>query len=232
MDGLIERRFDHVISLCGKAREVCPEFPERPCRVHWSVPDPALAADTDQASHPAFQRTAGDIATRICYLLPPCADTGGPAMTTLNQFASVRYIVDDVQAGIDFYITHLGFTLHTSAAAAFADITRGSLRLLLSGPVSSGARAAPDDATAPGRNRIHLIVDDPDNEIYRLRAAGLSFRSNVVAGPGGCQILISDPAGNLIELFQPARPPTATSRHRGGPSPARFVEGQRRGGPS
>lgn len=126
-------------------------------------------------------------------------------MTTNDELASVRYIVDDVQAAIDFYTTHLGFTLRTSAAPAFADVTRGHLRLLLSGAASSGARATPDDATTAGRNRIHLILNDLDSEIDRLRAAGLTFRSDVVSGPGGRQILITDPAGNLIELFQPAR---------------------------
>ncbi|MBO4274702.1 VOC family protein, partial [Microbispora triticiradicis] len=84
------------------------------------------------------------------------------------------------------------------------DATRGPLRLLLSGPTSSGARATPADAKAAGRNRVHLIVDDLDAEIARLRAAGLPFRSDVVTGPGGRQILLADPAGNLIELFQPA----------------------------
>ncbi|MFG1709811.1 VOC family protein [Nonomuraea sp. M3C6] len=128
-------------------------------------------------------------------------------MTPPDQFASVRYIVDDVQAAIDFYTTHLGFALHTSAAPAFADVTRGPLRLLLSGPASSGARATPADATAGGRNRIHLIVDDLDAEIGRLRTAGLAFRSDVVAGPGGRQVLLTDPAGNLIELFEPAYRP-------------------------
>src|SRR5215216_2934701 len=132
-------------------------------------------------------------------------------MTAPDEFASVRYIVDDVQAAIDFYTKHLGFSLHTSAAPAFADVVRGPLRLLLSGPASSGARATPDDATTAGRNRIHLIVDDLDAEIDRLRSTGLSFRSDVVAGPGGRQILLTDPAGNLIELFQPAhRPGTPT----------------------
>ena len=117
---------------------------------------------------------------------------------------SVRYIVDDVQAAIDFYTNHLGFTLRTAHLPAFADVTRGSLRLLLSGPTSSGARATPSDSAAAGRNRIHLIVDDIDAEIERLRNAGLSFRSDVVEGPGGRQILLADPAGNLVELFTPA----------------------------
>jgi catechol 2,3-dioxygenase-like lactoylglutathione lyase family enzyme len=125
-------------------------------------------------------------------------------VTTIDQYASVRYLVDDVQGAIDFYTTHLGFTLNTSAAPAFADVVRGPLRLLLSGPASSGARATPDDATPAGRNRIHLVVSDLDAETARLRDAGLSFRSDVVAGPGGRQILLADPAGNLIELFQPA----------------------------
>ncbi|MBY9075321.1 VOC family protein [Nocardioides sp. WL0053] len=118
--------------------------------------------------------------------------------------ASVRYIVDDVQAAIDFYTNHLGFTVRTARLPAFADVTRGPLRLLLSGPTSSGARATPSDAATAGRNPVHLIVDDLDAEIERLRAAGLSFRSNVVEGPGGRQILLADPAGNLIELFTPA----------------------------
>jgi catechol 2,3-dioxygenase-like lactoylglutathione lyase family enzyme len=125
-------------------------------------------------------------------------------VTTPDELASVRYIVDDVPAAIDFYTTHLGFTLHTNTAPAFADVVRGPLRLLLSGPASSGARATPDDYTAAGRNRIHLIVNDLDAEIDRLRTAGLSFRSDVIAGPGGRQILLTDPADNLIELFEPA----------------------------
>jgi len=124
-------------------------------------------------------------------------------MTATDQQASFRYLVDDVQAAADFYTSHLGFTLNMNAAPAIAQVTRGPLRLLLSGPTTSGARATPDDMKIAGRNRIHLIVDDLDAEIDRLRGEGLSFRSDLVKGPGGRQILITDPAGNLIELFQP-----------------------------
>jgi len=125
-------------------------------------------------------------------------------VTAPDQYASVRYVVDDVEAAIDFYTTHLDFRLNTDARPAFADVVRGPLRLLLSGPASSGARATPDDAATAGRNRINLVVDDLDAEIARYRDAGLSFRSDVVAGPGGRQVLLADPAGNLIELFQPS----------------------------
>jgi catechol 2,3-dioxygenase-like lactoylglutathione lyase family enzyme len=128
-------------------------------------------------------------------------------VTAPEEYASVRYLVTDVQAAIDFYTTHLGFTLNTSAAPAFADVVRGPLRLLLSGPTSSGARATPDDVATAGRNRIHLVVDDLDAEIARLQGTRQAFRSDVVTGPGGRQILLADPDGNLIELFQPARRP-------------------------
>lgn len=121
-----------------------------------------------------------------------------------HRYAGVRYVVDDVQAAIDFYTGHLGFAVNIDAAPAFADVIRGPLRLLLSGPMSSGARATPAESGTAGRNRIHLIVDDLDAEIARLRGAGLPFRSDLIAGPGGRQILLADPAGNLIELFQPA----------------------------
>lgn len=124
-------------------------------------------------------------------------------MTTPDQYASVRYIVDDVQAAVDFYTTHLGFTVNISAAPAFADVIRGPLRVLLSGPASSGAKATPEDSATAGRNRIHLIVDDLDAEVARLRDAGLTFRTDAVGGPGGRQALLADPAGNLIELYQP-----------------------------
>ena len=118
----------------------------------------------------------------------------------------VRYLVDDVQAAIDFYTTHLGFTLGTAYLPAFADVRRGNLRLLLSGPASSAGRPMPDGRVpGPGGwNRIHLLVDDIEAEVARLRAAGLPFRNDIVKGPGGQQILLEDPSGNPIELFQPA----------------------------
>ena len=118
----------------------------------------------------------------------------------------VRYMVDDVAAAMHFYTTHLGFTLLTSQVPAFADVKRGNLRVLLSGPTSSAGRPMPDGRQpGPGGwNRIHLLVADIDAEVARLRGAGVSFRNDVVPGPGGKQILVEDPSGNLIELFQPA----------------------------
>ena len=123
-----------------------------------------------------------------------------------EDLVSVRYMVDDVDAAVDFYTSHLGFTVGWSAAPAFAEVIRGRLRLLLSGPTSSAGRAMPDGRTpAPGGwNRIHLIVDDIAAEVERLRGAGLTFRNDIVTGPGGQQILLEDPAGNPVELFQPA----------------------------
>jgi catechol 2,3-dioxygenase-like lactoylglutathione lyase family enzyme len=127
-----------------------------------------------------------------------------------DEYVSVRYIVNDVQKAIDFYTTHLGFTVNTSAAPAFAEVIRGRLRLLLSGPASSGARATPADSATAGRNRIHLAVDDLDAAVAPLRNVGLRFRSDLVSGPGGRQILLADPDDNLIELFQPADRPRTT----------------------
>jgi len=125
-----------------------------------------------------------------------------------DDTVNVRYLVDDVQAAIDFYTGHLGFSLISNMAPAFADVRRGALRLLLSGPTSSAGRPMPDGRTpGPGGwNRIHLIVDDIAAEVARLRAAGVEFRSDVVSGPGGRQIVLDDPAGNPVELFQPASP--------------------------
>lgn len=127
-------------------------------------------------------------------------------MTTTEQYVSVRYIVDDVAAAVDFYTTRLGFSVGTSAMPAFADVRRGRLRLLLSGPGSSGVRATPQDAAAPGRNRVQLVVADVAVEADRLRAAGVPLGSDVVSGPGGRQVLVVDPAGNLVEIFEPAGP--------------------------
>ena len=121
--------------------------------------------------------------------------------------ANVRYMVHDVEAAIAFYTTHLGFKVLSSAAPAFADVVRGDLRLLLSGPTSSAGRPMPDGRQPEpgGWNRMHFIVDDLASEVARLRAAGVRFRNDVVKGPGGSQILLDDPSGNPIELFQPAR---------------------------
>jgi catechol 2,3-dioxygenase-like lactoylglutathione lyase family enzyme len=123
--------------------------------------------------------------------------------TTIN----VRYMVDDVAAALDFYTTHFGFTVGISAAPAFADVTRGNLRLLLSGPASSAGRPMADgERPGPGGwNRIHFLTDDLAADVERLRAEGVSFRNDMVTGPGGSQILAVDPAGNLIEIFQPAQ---------------------------
>ena len=126
-------------------------------------------------------------------------------MATVN----VRYMVDDVEAAVSFYTTHLGFTLLSSAAPAFADVSRGDLRLLLSGATSSAGRAMPDGRRpGPGGwNRIQLIVDDIGAEVARLRGQGQRFRNDVISGPGGSQILLEDPSGNVIELFQPRKRP-------------------------
>ena len=126
-------------------------------------------------------------------------------MTEPNEMVNVRYMVDDVQASIDFYTKHLGCELRMSAVPAFADVTRGNLRLLLSGPASSAGRPMPNgDRPRPGGwNRIHIIVDDIEAEVARLRQAGLTFRNDVITGPGGSQILLEDPSGNVVELFQP-----------------------------
>ena len=123
-----------------------------------------------------------------------------------DEFVNVRYMVDDVERAVAFYTTHFGFTVRSSAAPAFADVVRGHLRLLLSGPKSSAGRPMPDGRVPEpgGWNRIHFVVDDIAADVERLRAAGLTFRNEIVSGPGGQQILLEDPAGNPIELFQPA----------------------------
>jgi catechol 2,3-dioxygenase-like lactoylglutathione lyase family enzyme len=123
-----------------------------------------------------------------------------------DELVSVRYMVDDVEKAVDFYTTHFGFSVLSEHAPAFADVVRGNLRLLLSGPKSSAGRPMPDGRTPEpgGWNRIHLIVDDIAAEVERLQAADVPFRNEIVSGPGGQQILAEDPAGNVIEIFQPA----------------------------
>ena len=123
------------------------------------------------------------------------------------EIANVRYMVDDVEAALNWYTQHLGFSVLSNQAPAFADVQRGPLRLLLSGPTSSAGRPMPDgERPGPGGwNRIHLLVDDLPAEVARLQAAGVQFRNEIVRGPGGAQVLVVDPSGNFVELFQPAR---------------------------
>ena len=126
-------------------------------------------------------------------------------MTQDTDTVNVRYMVDDVPTAVEFYTTHLGFVSLTSSGPAFADVKRGNLRLLLSGRTSSAGRPMPDGRQpGPGGwNRIHLLVDDIEAEVNRLRGAGVTFRNDIVTGPGGKQILLEDPSGNPVELFQP-----------------------------
>ena len=118
---------------------------------------------------------------------------------------SVRYMIDDVPAALTFYTTHLGFTVDTDASPAFASVTRDGVRLLLSGKTSSGRRAMADgrEPVPGGWNRIHIQVEDLAAEVERLRGAGLQFRNDIITGPGGSQIILDDPSGNPVELFQP-----------------------------
>jgi catechol 2,3-dioxygenase-like lactoylglutathione lyase family enzyme len=128
------------------------------------------------------------------------------SMTTPSSTeVSVRYMIDDVDAAVAFYTKHFGFKLEVDSSPAFASVVRGNLRLLLSGEKSSGRKPLPDGTkTIPGGwNRILLPVADVKAEAERLRAAGVKFRrDDIVSGPGGSQIWVLDPSGNLIELFQ------------------------------
>ena len=123
-----------------------------------------------------------------------------------DEMVNVRYMVDDVDEALAFYTKLLGFEPLTSASPAFADVKRGNLRLLLAGPKSSAGRPMPDGRKpGPGGwNRIHFIVDNIEAEVSRLRDDGATFRNDIVTGPGGKQILLEDPSGNVVELFQPA----------------------------
>jgi catechol 2,3-dioxygenase-like lactoylglutathione lyase family enzyme len=124
-----------------------------------------------------------------------------------QHHVNVRYMVNDVQESVDWYTKHLGFNLLSNAAPAFADVELGALRVLLSGEKSSAGRPMPDGARpAPGGwNRFELVVDDIEAEVEKLRASGLKFRNDIVRGPGGAQILLEDPSGNVIELFEPKK---------------------------
>ena len=136
-----------------------------------------------------------------------CDDTKGPKQKEDKPMStiSIRYMIDDVPAAIKFYTTHLGFSLDLDASPAFASVSRDGVRLLLSGKTSSGRQAMPDgrQPVPGGWNRIHIQVDDLETEVKRLREAGLKFRNEIVKGPGGSQILLDDPSGNPVELFQP-----------------------------
>jgi catechol 2,3-dioxygenase-like lactoylglutathione lyase family enzyme len=135
------------------------------------------------------------------------ASIGEEKRTSHMSTVSIRYMIDDVPAAVEFYTTHLGFALDLDASPAFASVSRDGVRLLLSGKASSGRRAMPDgrEPVPGGWNRIHIQVDDLEVEIKRLREAGLKFRNEIVRGPGGSQILLDDPSGNPVELFQPGK---------------------------
>ena len=128
-------------------------------------------------------------------------------MTDPTAMVSVRYMVDDVDEAVAYYTKVLDFEVLNNIAPMIANVARGNLRLLLSGPNSSAGRPMPDGAKpGPGGwNRIHLVIDDIDAEVARLRDAGARFRNDIVEGPGGKQILVEDPSGNVVELFQPAQ---------------------------
>lgn len=123
-----------------------------------------------------------------------------------NPAVVVRYIVNDVPAALQFYTQHLGFTVHQDTSPAFAALDRGPMRLLLSNKTSAGAKEMPDGRKQEpgGWSRFQIHVQDLEAEVKRLKAAGLRFRNEIVAGKGGAQILLDDPSGNIVELFQPA----------------------------
>jgi len=129
---------------------------------------------------------------------------------------SVRYIVDDVDAAIAFYRERLGFDEEMHPAPTFAMLSRGDLRLALSAPggAGGGGQAMPD-GTRPepgGWNRLMLEVDDLERTVASLRGAGASFRNDIVTGVGGKQVLVEDPSGNAVELFEPTAPEARLAR--------------------
>ena len=122
-----------------------------------------------------------------------------------TEQVNVRYMVENVDDAVAFYTKHLGFKAGINSSPAFADASRGNLRLLLSARTSSAGRAMPDGSLPypGGWNRIELVVEDLEEEVKRLKAEGVKFRNEIITGPGGSQILLVDPSGNLVELFQP-----------------------------
>ena len=138
---------------------------------------------------------------------PLSAQTAQPSNPTAETTVTVRYIVKDVSESVEFYTKQLGFTIAMDARPAFAMVARGPLRLALSGITGPGGGSRPmPDGRKPepgGWNRIQIGVVDLASEVERLRAAGASFRNDIVKGNGGSQILLEDPSGNPIELFQP-----------------------------
>jgi catechol 2,3-dioxygenase-like lactoylglutathione lyase family enzyme len=121
--------------------------------------------------------------------------------------ATIRYMVTDVDQALDFYTRHLGFTLDQRPGPPIAIVARGDLRLWLAGPKSSAARPMPDGRVPEpgGWNRLVIEVEDLAGHVATLKAAGLRFRNDIVTGPGGSQVLVEDPSGNPIELFQPGK---------------------------
>ena len=204
------QRFDWVISLCDRVREVCPEFPGTPGGdpLEHPRPGPRAGATTTQTL-PAFQRTAAELATRIGFLLaairPDQRHRGGHHACLTRSSTSATWSTTSRPPSTSTP-THFGFELRTSAAPAFADVVRGHLRLLLSGPESSAGRPMPDGRTPEpgGWNRIHLIVDDIAAEVARLRAAGLRVPQRHRHRPGRPADPARRPRRQPVELFQPA----------------------------
>jgi len=137
----------------------------------------------------------------------PAAGADQRAKMFGSELVTVRYQIPDVARAIAFYTTQLGFTLEMNVGSAFAAVSFGNLRLILSGPGSSGARPMPDGRKQEpgGWNRILVYVEDLEGKIKALKAAGVTFRNTIESGPGGSQILIEDPDGNQIELHQPPK---------------------------
>ena len=213
LDEFVSQRFDQVITLCDRVREVCPEFPShrervalehaRSCTSRPDQPRLVPRVRSDRGGARDAHRVPDPGARRVLHHQEE--DERVIAMSN-NDIVSVRYMVDDVDAAVTFYTKMLGFDLTFNAGPPFAEVRRGNLRLLLAGPQSSAGRPMSDgEKPGPGGwNRIHFVVDDIDAEVARLRDAGATFRNDIVEGPGGKQILLLDPSDNIVELFQPA----------------------------